>query len=320
MTVKIVAFGGGHGLYNSLTALRELTSELTAVVTVADDGGSSGRLREEMGIVPPGDLRMALSALCADSEWGRTWRDVLQWRYTTGGPLDGHAVGNLLIAALWDRHDDVVAGLDLVGSLLQSHGRVLPLADEPLTVHATIEGQGGRHEVEGQAAVASAEGTVVSLTLDPSEPHVPAETLSAIRQADVVVLGPGSWYTSVLTHFAVAPVAQALHEVADRCVVVLNVGSGDREMEGLGRADEVRALRKAAPQFTPGHVLVDAQHEEDPELAREIESWGAPMRVARLCETSQPEAHNTTALREAVANILQEKGLQVRGPGPSMAG
>ena len=101
---RVVALGGGHGLAASLTALRRVTDRLTAVVTVADDGGSSGRLRRELGLLPPGDLRMALAALCSESEWGQTWRDVPQHRFAGDGPLGGHALGNLLIVALWELH------------------------------------------------------------------------------------------------------------------------------------------------------------------------------------------------------------------------
>ncbi len=118
---KVTAMGGVHGLYGSLSALRHVTPDLTAVVTVADDGGSSGRLREEMGILPPGDLRMALSALCDDTDWGRTWRDVMQHRFSAPEgyegefPLDYHALGNLLIATLWQLLDDPVAYSGLGG-------------------------------------------------------------------------------------------------------------------------------------------------------------------------------------------------------------
>ena len=110
----MVAFGGGHGLSASLSALRRVTDQLTAIVTVADDGGSSGRLRDELNCLPPGDLRMALAALCGDDESGRTWADVLQYRFTSDGPLGDHAIGNLLIAGLWERLGDPVAGLDMV--------------------------------------------------------------------------------------------------------------------------------------------------------------------------------------------------------------
>ncbi len=127
----VVALGGGHGLAASLSALRLMTDRLTAVVTVADDGGSSGRLRHELDVLPPGDLRMALAALCDDSDWGHTWRDVLQHRFRSDGPLDQHAVGNLLIVALWELLGDPVAGLDWVGRLLGARGRVLPMSCRP---------------------------------------------------------------------------------------------------------------------------------------------------------------------------------------------
>ena len=136
---KVVALGGGHGLAATLTALRQFTSEITAIVTVADNGGSSGRLRQEFPIMPPGDLRMALAALCGDDDWGRSWAEIMQYRFTSEGELNGHPVGNLLLAALWDRDGDTVAGLDRVGSLLKVIGRVLPMADQPLDIEATFE-------------------------------------------------------------------------------------------------------------------------------------------------------------------------------------
>ena len=118
--VRTVALGGGHGLAASLGALRRVTDDLTAIVTVADDGGSSGRLRRDYGVLPPGDLRMALAALCRDDEWGNTWSRVVQHRFNEpaedSAGLAGHAVGNLLIVALWDLLGDTVAGLDWVGT------------------------------------------------------------------------------------------------------------------------------------------------------------------------------------------------------------
>ena len=132
MSPRVVALGGGHGLAASLAALRRVTDNLTGIVTVADNGGSSGRLREEFGILPPGDLRMALAALCRDDEWGRTWADILQHRFSGDGPLANHALGNLLLAATWDQLGDTVKGLQLVGELLGAQGRVLPMASVPL--------------------------------------------------------------------------------------------------------------------------------------------------------------------------------------------
>ena len=136
----VVAFGGGHGLATALTALRRITDQLTAIVTVADDGGSSGRLRAELNCLPPGDLRMALAALCGDDESGRLWADVLQSRFSSSGPLGDHAIGNLLIVGLWERLGDPVAGLDMVARLLGAKGRVLPMAAVPLEIVAEVTG------------------------------------------------------------------------------------------------------------------------------------------------------------------------------------
>ena len=122
--VKVVALGGGHGLAATLSALRKITNEITAIVTVADNGGSSGRLRDEFHMLPPGDLRMALTALCGDDDWGRSWAEIMQYRFTSQGPMDGHAVGNLLLTALWDKDGDPVAGLNRVAQLLKVVGQV----------------------------------------------------------------------------------------------------------------------------------------------------------------------------------------------------
>src|SRR5450631_3629991 len=172
---SVVALGGGHGLAASLSALRHLTDRLTAVVTVADDGGSSGRLRRELGVLPPGDLRMALSALCDDGEWGRLWRDVLQHRFASAGPLHDHAMGNLLIVTLWDLLGDTVTGLDWVGRLLGARGRVLPMAAVPLDIEAVVRGVDPAQPTElttvlGQVAVASTAGTVLGVRLVPEQP------------------------------------------------------------------------------------------------------------------------------------------------------
>ena len=144
---NIVALGGGHGLSATLRALRHITRALTAVVTVADDGGSSGRLRQEMPILPPGDLRMALASLCEESEWGLTWRDVMQLRLDTTGPLNGHALGNLLISGLWQLLEDPVEGLDWVGRLLGAQGRVLPMSSTPIDIEADMNDGGRRYVV-----------------------------------------------------------------------------------------------------------------------------------------------------------------------------
>ncbi|WP_062526292.1 gluconeogenesis factor YvcK family protein [Demequina rhizosphaerae] len=299
----VVALGGGHGLYASLTALRGACETITAVVTVADDGGSSGRIRAEMPVPPPGDLRMALSALCEDTEWGHTWRDVLQWRFATGGPLDGHAVGNLLIAGLWDRTGGIVEGLDWVARLLRCEGRVLPVSTEPITVSADFAVGDRVERAVGQVAVATAPGRMRCLAIDPVDPAVPAATLEAIAEADAIILGPGSWYTSVLTHFLVPRVAAALVDAGPRTILTLNIAHEDEETAGTDRIDDIAALRDAAPGFVPAAVLVDAS-EDDAALRAAVESWGARYVVAPMRELGTLDRHDPALLRAQYQSLV----------------
>uniref|UniRef100_UPI0035634342 gluconeogenesis factor YvcK family protein n=1 Tax=Actinotalea sp. TaxID=1872145 RepID=UPI0035634342 len=233
--------GGGHGLSASLRALRLMTDRITAVVTVADDGGSSGRLRSELDVLPPGDLRMALAALCDDTDWGHTWRDVLQHRFHSQGPLDQHAVGNLLIVALWELLGDPVAGLDWVGRLLGARGRVLPMSQSPLEIEADILLGGVETIVKGQSAVASARGEVLAIRLKPERPPACPEAVEAIQQADWVILGPGSWFTSVLPHVRVPELYESLRTTpAHRCVT-LNLRPAD-DPTAMTNLQHLRAL------------------------------------------------------------------------------
>src|ERR1700755_530133 len=172
---RVVALGGGHGLFASLSALRRVTRQVPAVVAGADDGASSGMLRRDFGVLPPGDLRMALAALCGDDSWGTTWSRVVQHRFTGDSELGGHAVGNVPIVALWELLGDTVQGLDWVGRLLGAHGRVLPMAAVPLDLAAEVEGADpGRPDeittVRGQAACATTRGRVRSISLVPADP------------------------------------------------------------------------------------------------------------------------------------------------------
>ena len=190
---RVVALGGGHGLAASLAALRLVVEDITAIVTVADNGGSSGRLRRDFDVLPPGDLRMALAALCDDSEWGHIWRDVLQHRFVGDGDLSGHALGNLLIVTLWQQHSDPVRGLDLVARLLGARGRVLPMASTPLQMRARVRGDDPARpdevtEVAGQVEVARTPGLVESVAVEPADPEIPAETLAAIEGATASAL------------------------------------------------------------------------------------------------------------------------------------
>jgi uncharacterized cofD-like protein len=264
---SVVALGGGHGLHASLSALRHLlddltVDELTAVVTVADNGGSSGRLRGEFGVLPPGDLRMALAALCGDDEWGDTWARVLQHRFEGHGEMRGHVVGNLLIVGLWELLGDHVDALDWVGRLLGARGRVLPMALTPMDITAEVRGLVASDPdelttVRGQVEVATTDGVIASIALDPPTPEVSPAVVDAITGADWAVLGPGSWFSSVLPHLVVPALRDALVRTDARLVVVLNLEEQAGETGGFGPADHLAVLAQHAPDLTVHTVLAD---------------------------------------------------------------
>lgn len=270
---NVVALGGGHGLAASLAALRRVTDQLTAVVGVADDGGSSGRLRSEFGVLPPGDLRMALAALCGDDSWGRTWEQVVQHRFGGTGELAGHSLGNLLITALWEQTGDAVTGLDWVGALLGANGRVLPCSTVPLTIVAEVlghdPGQPDRVvEVRGQVAVATTPGDVLSIALDPPAPPACAEAVAAVREADAIVLGPGSWYTSVMPHLVIPELARAIAESPARRIVVLNLNPQVGETTGFAAHTYLDVLYNYLPDLRVDTVIADRDHVEDVDALR----------------------------------------------------
>lgn len=309
----VVALGGGHGLSATLRALRHITRRLTAVVTVADDGGSSGRLRKEMEVLPPGDLRMALASLCEESEWGLTWRDVMQTRLKTTGPLDGHALGNLLIAGLWQLLGDQVEGLDLVGRLLGASGRVLPMASVPLHIEADMDDDGRLYTVEGQSKVAVAPGAVQHVRLTPPEPPVPDAVIQSIAEADWVVLGPGSWYTSVIPHLLVPDLHRALVTTNAHRALVLNLARQRGETDRMTTGDHVRVLSEHAPDFKLDVVIADPTATDDiDDLIYACEELGARV-LLRQVRTGDGQPHHdplrlAAALRDAFDGFLGEVG------------
>lgn len=308
---RVVALGGGHGLFATLTALRSITSEITAVVTVADNGGSSGRLRDEFPIIPPGDLRMALAALCGDDEWGRSWAEIMQYRFTSDGPLDGHAVGNLLLAALWDRDEDPVVGLDRVGSLLKVVGRVLPMASQPLDIQATFLDNGVEKNVRGQKEVATTTGHFQSLELIPADPQPRVETLEAIAQAEWITMGPGSWISSVLPHLLVPQQLTALIASKAKKILLLNLDDPESgEFAGRSALDHMNAVQKLAPGLAFDYVLADSsllEKTDSASLLREkVSTQGGELLVQDLRLAGQPIHHDTKKLASLFAYIAQQ--------------
>jgi uncharacterized cofD-like protein len=306
---KIVALGGGHGLFATLTALRSLTSDITAIVTVADNGGSSGRLRQEFPIFPPGDLRMALAALCGDDEWGRSWAEIMQYRFTSDGPLNGHAVGNLLLAALWDRDEDPVEGLDRVAALLKVNGRVLPMANEPLDIEATFLDSDRKVLIRGQKEVALAQGKFESLRLIPENPRARAEALSAIHDADVISMGPGSWISSVLPHVLVPEQRQALLSSKGKKVLILNLDDPHSgEFSGRSAIDHLSAILAMAPELHFDYVIADSSTVDvsgKAEILRQkVSTQGGELLLSDLRSESNSSHHDPKKLALLFSHIV----------------
>lgn len=311
MPQKVVALGGGHGLAATLASLRKITSSITAIVTVADNGGSSGRLRQEFPILPPGDLRMALAALCSDDEWGREWATIMQHRFTGDGSLHGHAVGNLLLAALWDRDEDPVAGLDRVASLLKVVGRVLPMASQPLDIEGTFQEDGRLTVVRGQAEVATAKGRLESLRIIPQDPPSRREALSAISEADWITMGPGSWISSVLPHLLVPSQRRALVESRAKRIVVLNLDAvpelSGNEYAGYTPEEHLGLIGQYAPDFKADYVIADFSVVRDlHSLENQVRKMGGQLVTADLRKAVGSVHHDVEKLTSVFGHIMSD--------------
>jgi len=307
---KVVAFGGGHGLAATLMALKRLTDHVTAVVTVADDGGSSGRLRQEFGCLPPGDLRMALAALTGDDSEGRLWADVLQSRFGGDGPLAGHAMGNLLIAALWQRDPNPVKGLDQVGRLLNAQGRVLPMSSLPLVISADVVGIDPHHPDEccrltGQARIATTEGDVLQVRLEPENPPACDEAVTSIMEADYLVFGPGSWFTSVVPHLLVPELVAAILRSKAKKICIMNLRPA-AETSGFTPSRHIEVLAEHCPQLTLDTVIADPRFAEgDPHFQRMVESMRAELMIADVAMRDGTARHDPFLLAATLAVVME---------------
>ncbi len=283
---KVVAIGGGHGLAATLRAARTYSGELTAVVSVADDGGSSGRLRELLEIIPPGDLRKCLVAM---AEPDSTLASLFAYRFADD-VLSGHSLGNLILAALMDRAQDPVEALDEACRLLGVRGRVLPATTEPVVLKA--EADSG--PVAGQVAV-MATGHIRRVSLVPSDPVAPPEAVGALAEAEQIVLGPGSLFTSVLAAIAVPQIREGIDRSGATKVYVCNLRPQVPETEDFDVAMHLEAL--AAHGVSVDVALADTSGLE----------LGSPS--VRVVETplARPNgmAHDAVKLGAALSDLLK---------------
>ncbi|WP_413227970.1 gluconeogenesis factor YvcK family protein [Corynebacterium lizhenjunii] len=318
---RMACLGGGHGLYQTLLAARELEVEdICAIVTVADDGGSSGRLRKELDIIPPGDLRMALAALAGRDGECAQWAHTLQHRFGGSGALAGHAVGNLLIAGLTEVLGDMQSALDAVARLTSSAGRVVPVVNQPLDIEAQVRGldedPAALRSVRGQVAVATTPGQVESvriLTGNTAEPEPPAHraAVEALLGAELITLGPGSWFTSVIPHVLVPDIVQAINASQALRVVVLNLTPELGETRGFSAERHIQVLAQHAPQLRVDYIVVDTGSNFSPReraaIQRAASSLGAQAVFMDVAESSSGQlgasVHDPHKLAAAFAQL-----------------
>lgn len=321
---KIVALGGGHGLYATLTAMRYLTRDVTAVVTVADDGGSSGRMRAELDVIPPGDLRMALAALMTapaavadladDRDRARRvlWAEALQHRFRGRGALAGHPVGNLLLAGLSELVGDPVAALDELREIFDVDGRVLPMSLVPLDIEADVSGLESDPRISrcirGQVAVATTPGKVRRVRLLPERPPSCEQALTAITEADLVVLGPGSWFSSVIPHVLVPEQLAALRRSRAAKVLVVNLVPEPGETPGFSVERHLHVLHAHADAFRVDHVVVDSASvpagREREYLERAAALFGATLHVGDLAVPGK-HVHDPEKLAQLIDSLYE---------------
>ncbi len=301
----VVAIGGGHGLSSLLRGLKAYTSNLTAIVTVADDGGSSGRLRRELGILPPGDFRNCIAAL-ADDEALIT--RLFQYRFSGGSGLQGHSFGNLFLSAMTEISGSFEAALEEGGRLLGIQGRVLPSTLQPLTLVADLEEGGRLVRLRGEAELPRAGRRIVNLNVEPVSPPAYPEAVRSILVADLVVLGPGSLFTSVVPNLLVPGLVQALRTTSAPVVYVCNVVNQPGETDNFTARDYLAVIERYLGQKALNAVVLNNAFPEDvalPWVKPDIEERpGLWVEVADLVDREHPTRHNSRKLAQVLIHLI----------------
>ena len=294
---KIVAIGGGHGLAMTLRAVRRYSNDITAIVSVADDGGSTGRLRRDLGVLGVGDLRKCLVALAdADDADASIWAETSEYRFPSG-ELEGHALGNLILVGLAEVTGDWEVALATAGRMLGAVGRVLPATSEPVVLHAELD----HGRLEGQVTVQESTERIRRVALIPPDASSPRSVTEAILGADQIVLAPGSLFTSLLPALCVSAVTAALGRATAPIVQVVNLAAQVPETEGLDAKDHVCAVLEHGLRVDD--LVVDASsHLQVDEAA--IERLG--VRVVRA-DLARPDvaAHEPAKLAPVLAGLLE---------------
>jgi uncharacterized cofD-like protein len=315
--LRVVGLGGGTGLSTLLRGLKEYPVELTAVVTVSDDGGSSGRLRTDMDMPPPGDIRHCLTAL---AETEPLMEGLFQHRFAVNGAsLDGHSLGNLIIAGLQEITGDFQQAIREASKVLAVRGRVLPSTNRPLVLKAIMED--GR-EVVGETAITGCGCTIREVYLDPPDAAPLPETMEALREADVIIVGPGSVYTSLLPNLLIPGVADALIASPAIKIFVCNVMTQPGESDGFTASRHLEAVLEHLPCPNPFHYAVvnlqrppqdvmalyeeKGQHFVEPDLARLRTLGTIPLTAALLADLHLARHDHVKLARCILEHVARE--------------
>jgi uncharacterized cofD-like protein len=313
--MKVVAIGGGTGLPSVLRGLKGFTSNITAVVTVADDGGSSGRLRRELGVLPPGDLRNNIAALADDEN---LMTRLFQYRFNAGD-LGGHAFGNLFISALAGVTGSIESALVETGRVLNIQGQVLPatLDDVNLAALVRLPDQNSSIMVHGESSITDANGTIEELMLDPASVAAYAGSVKAILEADVVVIGPGSLFTSILPNLLVKGIQEALRATNAYSIYICNVATQPGETDGFSVADHVMALERHVGRGIFQVVLANNVYPAENAGNNTRYVTPAPdnhdifqryhIRYTDLTDSERPWRHDPEKLARSIINIRNEE-------------
>ena len=307
---KIVAIGGGHGLSTLLRGLKKHTGNLTAIVTVADDGGSSGRLRREMGVLPPGDIRMCLVAL-ADAE--PLMKELFQYRFDKGTGLEGHSFGNLFLAAMNEITGNFESALRESSRVLAVRGQILPSTLEDIQLVAEYEDGQFAH---GESAVPLAGKPISRVSLEPAHPAAHPDAIKAILEAEMIILGPGSLYTSLLPNLLVDDVARAIRGASAVKVYVCNVATQHGETDNFAAMDHITAIERHAGANLFQFVLINDNErtigfigeDSDPVRATSLPPKGDYQAVfSDVVDIAHPHFHDGDKLAQALLRLFHDR-------------
>ena len=309
--IKVVAIGGGTGLPVALKSIKEYATEVTAIVSVADDGGSSGRLRRDLGMLPPGDIRNCLVALAGDEPMA----ELFKYRFKEGIGITGHNLGNLIIAALTDMRGGFDCGIKAAAALLDVEGRVLPSTiDDVILRAATYAGD----PIEGQARIATTTRPLKEVYLDPPDVEAYPAAVEAILEADQVIMGPGSVFTSILPNLIVGGIGKALAETSAIKIYICNVMTQPGETDLFTAYDHIGAIFDHGPKSWVDVMIINSEPVPEERVIdfaegrryqvsaniEDIEALGVKVILADVLDSDKPSCHSSQKLAAIVRELV----------------